>query len=134
MKKNTKRALVKVATSSAVLAALAGIAPQHAEARTLVDFNVLGSGSQVRSNVIQSLGGEFQVADDTAKKEGEGKCGESKCGSGKGDHGKGDHGKGKGAEGKCGESKCGSGKGDHSKEKAPEGKCGEGKCGDSMDK
>ena len=112
MKKETKL-LAKVATGSAVLAALAGLAPQ-AQAHDAVNFSVLGSGAEVRSDIIQSLGGTFQVAND--EKAGEGKCGEAKCGAKK------DH---KAGEGKCGEAKCGAKK-DH---KSGEGKCGEAKCG-----
>ncbi|MEO1957772.1 MAG: hypothetical protein ABGX03_07610 [Methylophilaceae bacterium] len=66
---------------------------------------------------IKTLSSGYQVADNHAKKGGEGKCGEGKCGEGK-------CGADKTKDGKCGEEKC------NGEKKMEDGKCGEGKCGE----
>lgn len=74
-------------------------------------FDVIGSGHEVRTQVVASLGGD-QFLGHHEKAAEEGKCGEGSCGDSK-----------DGSEGKCGdESACGAKDGE-------EGKCGEGKCG-----
>ena len=119
-----------------------------ASAGNLFSFEDLGSGSELRSELIAKNNpaaiGSFVNNSDLELKCGEGKCGEGKCGEA-GKEGK----KAKKAEStkagehKCGEGKCGEGKcGGESKEakkpakeakmksKAGEHKCGEGKCGE----
>lgn len=66
---------------------------------------------------IKTLSSGYQVADNHAKKDGEGKCGEGKCGEGK-------CGADKTKDGKCSEGKC------DGEKKMEDGKCGEGKCGE----
>ncbi len=93
---------------------------------TNIEMNPLGSGAEVRSEILNHHSiskmlndlkcGENKTGTTTDKSKGkEGKCGEGKCGEKKA----------KGKEGKCGEGKCG-----EKKAKGKEGKCGEGKCGE----
>ena len=98
-------------------------------ASSLFDYNALGSGAEVRTEILHSSASPFnsfeaKCGEKSAKKaEAETKSGEAKCG-----------------EGKCGEGKCGEGdkKAETAKAttktaeaKSAEAKCGEGKCGEA---
>jgi uncharacterized low-complexity protein len=76
-------------------------------------FTVLGSGSEVRSQIIASIDGPTYLAhhekDGEEGKCGEGKCGEGKCGEESGEKPSTDDQKADkdGSESKCGEGSCG---------------------------
>ena len=106
-----------------------------ANASDLFTVNDLGSGAELRSNLIAKNSAipthQFLQNADLELKCGEGKCGEAKCGEKTEKEEKAS----KSSEQKCGEAKCG----EKSKEKkveketetkASEAKCGEGKCGE----
>ena len=86
----------------------------------ILAYNHLGTGSQVRSHLIDQNVNQVNGAESTAYKFGELKCGEGKCGAEKAVE--------KTTEGKCGEGKCGAA---GEAGKVMEAKCGEGKCGGS---
>lgn len=125
------RKIVAVATGTLALGAVSN----NANAADLFTVDHLGSGSEVRSNLIE-LNSDF-IADNkmvsnlnVELKCGEGKCGEGKCGEGK-------CGEGKSGDKKEGDKKVdakkdvkeGAKEGDKKDDKSKEGKCGEGKCG-----
>ena len=111
----------------------------------LLAYNDLGSGSQVRSHLIDVNANQGVSSEASAYKVAELKCGED--GKKEGEAKKGDakkaeakKGEGKCGEGKCGEGKCGEDKKADAKtadaktesgseSKSKEAKCGEGKCG-----
>jgi len=109
-------------TGSMIAGALFATANLNANAADLFRFSNLGTGEEVRSQLLGSSSnalhlelkcGEKGKADSTAAKKGkDGKCGEGKCG-----------------EGKCGGAKKAGDKKDSAKKKGKDGKCGEGKCG-----
>ena len=121
--------IVAVATGTLALGAVSN----NANAAELFTVDHLGSGSEVRSNLIE-LNSDF-IADNkmvsnlnVELKCGEGKCGEGKCGEGKdGDKKEGDK---KDAVKKKTDKKEGAKEGDKKDDKSKEGKCGEGKCGE----
>lgn len=124
--------IVAVATGTLALGAVSN----NASAADLFAVDHLGSGSEVRSNLIE-LNSDF-IADNkmvsnlnVELKCGEGKCGEGKCGEGKdGDKKEGDKKSDKKDGDKKSDKKEDAKKDDKSKEgKCGEGKCGEGKCG-----
>jgi len=121
-----RKSLITSAVAAATFAAMSNL---NANA-TGIEINALGSGADVRSEILTNKGlskmlndlkcGENKSESTTEKSKGkEGKCGEGKCGEKKA----------KGKEGKCGEGKCG-----EKKAKGKEGKCGEGKCGEKKTK
>ena len=121
-----KRNLIASAVAAASVVALSNINASN----NSITFNTLGSGAEVRSEILSNNGlsklindlkcGENRASTNIEKAKGkEGKCGEGKCGEKKA----------KGKEGKCGEGKCG-----EKKAKGKEGKCGEGKCGEKKTK
>ncbi|MFP9113578.1 hypothetical protein ACLI1A_06530 [Flavobacterium sp. RHBU_3] len=79
-----------------------------ATAKTSLDFNTLGTGSQLRARLMTDGFTSNLVNAENALKTIEGACGEKKADTK--------------TEAKAKDAKCG------------EGKCGEGKCGDSKDK
>lgn len=101
----------------------------QANATNLLSYQDLGSGSQVRAELLRSersLVGSYELScgeKKTESKAAEQKCGEGKCGENKAES--------KAAEHKCGEGKCGENKAESkaAEHKCGEGKCGEGKCG-----
>lgn len=107
-------------TGSMIAGALFATANLNANAVDLFRFSNLGSGEEVRSQLLGGAAkalelkcGEKGKADSTAAKKGkDGKCGEGKCG-----------------EGKCGGAKKAGDKKDTARKKGKDGKCGEGKCG-----
>lgn len=115
---NKKKSLL---TGSLIASAMLGMSSLNVNANSLFNFNELGTGSEVRSTLldratsdVNHLMLELKCGDSTKTKDG--KCGEGKCGEKKTD--------GKAKDGKCGADKK---KADG---KAKDGKCGEGKCGD----
>lgn len=101
-------------------------------AANLFDFDYLGTGAELRSNLLAT-----DVSNMLSNKVDDLKCGEGKCGDKKTETKT----EGKSKDAKCGEGKCGEKK-DAKKEtkkttkktkkaesKTKEGKCGEGKCG-----
>lgn len=117
--------------SGALLAFSAG----SADAASLNDFSTLGSGSQVRTTLLDMNSYTSELAAKAASfdKSAEAKCGENKE---KKEGEKAEKKEGKAAKGKTSEAKCGEkAKAKEAKEgKAGEGKCGEGKCGESKSK
>ncbi|MDA9967540.1 hypothetical protein OAA90_01970 [Salibacteraceae bacterium] len=118
--------IVAVATGTLALGAVSN----NASAADLFAVDHLGSGSEVRSNLIE-LNSDF-IADNkmvsnltVELKCGEGKCGEGKCGEGKSGDEKEDAKKTDKKSDKKSDKKEDAKKDDKSKE----GKCGEGKCG-----
>jgi len=98
----------KLATCSLLVGGLAVGAPQQADATVLDGYRALGTGGQVRA---QLLGHVDPVNRLFELKGEEGKCGEGKCGEGKcGEDGEDGHDDKSGDEAKCGEGKCGEGK------------------------
>lgn len=123
--KNKKMETKKSILSGTVIAtAILGAASMKANINHF-EFSSLGSGSEVRANLINELPSAVKYSDlacgekkdnkttDT-KKAKDGKCGEGKCGDSKS------------KDAKCGEKKHDA--------KAKDGKCGEGKCGDKKSK
>ena len=115
------RKIVAVATGTLAL----GSVSNNANAADLFTVDHLGSGSELRSNLIE-LNSDF-IADNkmVSNLNVEGKCGEGKCGEGKsGDKKEGD----KKVDAKK-DVKESAKEGDKKDDKSKEGKCGEGKCG-----
>lgn len=115
--------IVAVATGTLAL----GATTSEASAAELFTVNHLGSGSELRSNLID-INSDFIAENKMVSnlnvelKCGEGKCGEGKCGEGK-------SGKDK-KEGEKKDAKKDEKKGEKADDKSKEGKCGEGKCGE----
>ena len=84
------------------------------QAANNLSITEMGSGAQVRAQILGQLGATQAPIQLAEKEGGEGKCGEGKCGEKDG------------GEGKCGEGKCGEKDG----KDGGEAKCGEGKCGE----
>lgn len=97
-------------SGSIIASAFIGLASLSANASTLTNYSSLGSGSEVRSELLEQTCGAKDAKTTEAKcgekdaKTKEGKCGnkdsktkDAKCGKKEG----------KGKEGKCGEGKCG---------------------------
>lgn len=115
--------IVAIATGTLAI----GAATSEANATELFTVDHLGSGSELRSNLID-LNSDFIVENKMVSnlnvelKCGEGKCGEGKCGEGKsGDDKK---------EGDKKDAKKDDKKDVKADDKSKEGKCGEGKCGE----
>ena len=122
--------LAKLTLASLAAGTISGMSAVDAHALQQTGFTALGSGAQVRTQLI-----DLNTTENTNpgyfghhEKGGEHKCGEGKCGEGKCGEGKCGEGKDSG-EHKCGEGKCGEAK-DSGEHKCGEGKCGEGKCGE----
>ncbi|MBR8537334.1 hypothetical protein KDU71_17325 [Carboxylicivirga sediminis] len=143
-KKNNSNGLLKTVIIGGMIA---GASSLSANAENLLNYGDLGSGAELRTNLLEQYGSPVHTANlpDTYKsgeaKCGEGKCGEGKCGEEKKAEGTKEAKKAetKTTEAKCGEGKCGEKKGEKAKTttkeakksetKTTEGKCGEGKCG-----
>ncbi len=111
---------------------IAGLTPLSVNSSALFSYHVLGSGAEVRTQILEekSVSGTVYELKCGSEKEESKKKSETK----KGEATKAE--KGKSTEAKCGEGKCGSekkeGKSEEKKEgesKSTEAKCGEGKCG-----
>ena len=97
-------------SGSVIASAFIGLASLSANASSLTNYSTLGSGSEVRSELLEQTCGAKDAKTTDAKcgvkdaKTKDAKCGvkakEAKCGKKEG----------KGKEGKCGEGKCGAGK------------------------
>ncbi len=129
-KRENKNGLLKSVVLSGMIA---GAMPFAANADNLFSYEDLGSGSQLRGNLMEkyvspsdaiNLAGENYVFEGKC---GEGKCGEGKCGEKEGDKKK--ETKKKGTEKKATKSKAKTEK-SAEKGKTKEAKCGEGKCGE----
>lgn len=129
-KKENKNGLLKSVVLSGMIA---GAMPFAANADNLFSYEDLGSGSQLRSNLIQKYVSPTDAISNTREnfvfeaKCGEGKCGEGKCGEKEGDKKKKETKKEGKEKAKKGEAKAEKGK---EKSKSSEAKCGEGKCGE----
>ena len=138
-RKENKSGLLKSVVLSGMIA---GAMPFASNADNLFNYEDLGSGSQLRSNLIQKYVSPTNAISNTGEnfvfeaKCGEGKCGEGKCGEKKGTEKKQEpkkEGKEKATKGKAkaGESKEKSKSSEAKsgeKSKSSEAKCGEGKC------
>lgn len=102
-----------ILAGSVIASAILGLSNITASATNLTSYSPLGSGAEVRSELINtpSAINAFELACGAKSKD-------AKCGD-----------KAKAKDGKCGEGKCGDKKKD-GKGKAKDGKCGEAKCGD----
>ncbi len=134
-KSNKKASILKGAILTGVIA---GLTPLSANSSALFSYDVLGSGAEVRTQILEEKsvsGTVYELKCGSEKEESKKKKSETK----KGEATKAK--KGKSTEAKCGEGKCGEGKsGAEKKEgkseekkkgesKSTEAKCGEGKCG-----
>ncbi len=129
-KRENKSGLLKSVVLSGMIA---GAMPFATNADNLFSYEDLGSGSQLRGNLIEKYVSPTDVINRTGEnyvfeaKCGEGKCGEGKCGEKEGD-------KKKNATKKEGKEKATKGKAKTEKSsekgKTKEAKCGEGKCGE----
>jgi len=122
---------------------IAGASTFGVNAENLFNYGELGSGAEVRSNLLEQYGSPVSTANVPVDFIiGEAKCGEGKCGEEKKTEKKTEKtteakkSETKTTEGKCGEGKCGEAKTTTTKKEAKktetkttEGKCGEGKCG-----
>lgn len=116
MNKQSKRSIGALITGTVMSGALLGSVT--ANAAEMFDYDDLGSGAELRSDLLDASNTGFNTL--------EAKCGEGKCGDEKAE--------GKTEDHKCGEGKCGDEKAEGSAEKseakASDHKCGEGKCGE----
>ncbi|MCB0480528.1 MAG: hypothetical protein KDC83_03805 [Flavobacteriales bacterium] len=129
MKKNENmKKLAALATGTLAIGALS----LNANSNDLFQVNDLGSGSEIRSHILNLNGSASAFIDNTSS---ELKCGEGKCGEGKGKDGKATDKDAKAPKAKketkeAGKDKATKAGDDKTKEaKCGEGKCGEGKCG-----
>jgi len=117
--KNDKK-ILKSASMVAGALLTTTLATTPAMGADILAYNDLGTGSQVRSHLIemnasQAEGQASQALKFAELKCGEGKCGEGKCGEGdkkeakKAEKAKANAKESKSAEAKCGEGKCGEG-------------------------
>ena len=108
--KNTNKGLGALITGTLMAGAV--LSSSSANANELFSYDDLGSGSELRADLLD--------ASNTGFKSPEAKCGKAKAESKASDH-------------KCGEGKCGEAKADMKAgdSKAAEHKCGEGKCGEA---
>ncbi len=132
-KKNIKK-VSSILGSALIAGSMAGFSNQDASAASLFESQALGSGAELRTNLINANSLQNSVSrimDETSTikfselKCGEGKCGEGKCGEEKEDKKEKDNKTEKKAtdgEAKTAETK-------ESEDKTKEAKCGEGKCG-----
>lgn len=111
---------------------LASGAPSTLKAESLFSYNPVGTGSEMRSNLLNTspnrvldLACGNKSESKSEKSSAESKSKDAKCGEKKVES--------KSKDGKCGEGKCGESKADTKKaaSKSKDGKCGEGKCGGS---
>ena len=78
--KNTLK-VVAIASSAAIIGAFS---TTEANANSLLDFEALGTGAELRTNLITANAVSPIVSNTNIELEcGEGKCGEGKCGEGK---------------------------------------------------
>ena len=88
-------------SGSVIASAFIGLASLSANASSLTNYSTLGSGSEVRSELLeQTCGAKDAKTTDAKCGEKDAKTKDAKCGKKEG----------KGKEGKCGEGKCGAGK------------------------
>jgi len=88
-------------SGSIIASAFIGLASLSANASTLTNYATLGSGSEVRAELLeQTCGAKDAKTKDAKCGEKDAKTKDAKCGKKEG----------KGKEGKCGEGKCGAGK------------------------
>ena len=97
-------------SGSVIASAFIGLASLSANASSLTNYSTLGSGSEVRSELLeQTCGAKDAKTTDAKCGEKDAKTKDAKCG-GKAKEAKCGKKEGKGKEGKCGEGKCGAGK------------------------
>ena len=97
-------------SGSVIASAFIGLASLSANASSLTNYSTLGSGSEVRSELLeQTCGAKDAKTTDAKCGEKDVKTKDAKCG-GKAKEAKCGKKEGKGKEGKCGEGKCGAGK------------------------
>jgi uncharacterized low-complexity protein len=134
MKSNQKKLL----KGSLIAGALITVAGVQVNATNLFEYDDLGSGSELRQELIAKAT-SYDTERTFEMKCGEGKCGETDKTDTK--KAKTDQAESKTKEAKCGEGKCGEDKkeskaddstkgAEKSDGKTNEAKCGEGKCGD----
>ncbi len=121
---NSKAAIV----AGSLLAGMSFTVPANATTENLLDYNELGSGSELRADVLQ-MNNPLAFSEVDTDKYLEMKCGEGTCGETKDkkkDKSKKKVDKKKAKEGKCG--KDSKKKKDKKDKKAKEGQCGGGSC------
>ncbi len=119
-----------ILTGTMIATALLGAATMKSNTSSLLDFTSLGSGSEVRSHLLNTSSSDLKIMDLNCGEKKDAKTGDKKTADAKcGDK--------KTKDGKCGDGKCGDKKTADTKTtdtKAKDGKCGEGKCGDKKTK
>jgi len=127
MKKENK-VLKSVSIAGAIITGSAlSLTAANAEEASFYNYSDLGSGSEIRSGLLNiNVGLAENNFDARGEKFAELKCGEGKCGEDKKAKDKKDHQK---KEGKTKEAKTEEGKATKKEGKEGEAKCGEGKCG-----
>jgi len=111
-----------ILSGSVIASAILALSSPTANATALSNFSSLGSGAEVRSELLGNPASAINAF--------ELKCSAKDAKDGDAKDAKAKDGKAK--DGKCGEGKCGDKKKDAKAKdgKAKDGKCGEGKCGD----
>lgn len=128
MESKTRKNLIKGTLVAGALLSITALSAAP-NSSSLFNYNALGSGAEVRSEILQNGNNnplnvfEANCGEKTTAKEGkteEQKCGEGKCGEGE-----------KKAETKSAETTKAKATKTETESKTEEGKCGEGKCGDN---
>ncbi len=135
--KNTKRNPKTTALISSALltGAITGISAANLNETELFNYQALGSGAELRTELLGLNKSALNVTDavnsSTTIKFAELKCGEGKCGGEdkKSEKKEAKKDKTKASDSKSAEATCGNDKKEAKKDKTSESKCGEGKCG-----
>ncbi len=140
MKTNKKLKKTALVSGALLTGSLVGLNPLNANSGDLFDYSDLGSGAELRSELLEQNQSPFDAAKAaegmTTIKFSELKCGEGKCGEGEKKEAKKD-GKDKTEKASKDSKKASAkpesdkkeGKKEAKKDKTSESKCGEGKCG-----
>jgi uncharacterized low-complexity protein len=131
MKSERKNSILKGVVLSGMMA---GALPLAANAENLMNYELMGSGSEIRSDLLNQYGSPIEAVSNVQNdyvvgeaKCGEAKCGEGKCGSDSKKEAKKSEAKSTKAD-KTSEATCGE-KSKKEKGKTTEAKCGENTCG-----
>jgi uncharacterized low-complexity protein len=126
MKTERKSSVLKRAVLSGMIA---GALPLAGNAENLMNYDIMGSGSEIRSDLLNQYGSSIDGVSNEQSDYivGEAKCGEGKCGGDSGKEVEGSEAK-SAKEGKTSEATCGK-KSKKEEGKTTEAKCGENTCG-----
>jgi uncharacterized low-complexity protein len=123
----TDKKILKSASMVAGALLTTTLATTPAIGADILAYNDLGTGSQVRSHLIEMNANQAEGQTSSVVKFAELKCGEGKCGEGK-------CGEGDKKEAKTDAKKSEKAKATAKESKSAEAKCGEGKCGEGEKK